>query len=141
MKSHLPEEWERVECIASIVPDALGLPGYPFTGLVLNIQAITEAHEDPMDGSLCMVIPFGPAKDHSTKPWNDGQLCFGELGIVWELTNYQPILFDLQNITHFNLKGDGYRCSMVLSIDKALFQFKETNRNHWGHHMNTGEQI
>ena len=138
MKSHLPEDWNSLECITSVVPDALGLPGYPFTGLVLNIQAVTEAHKDPMDGSLCMVIPFGPIKNPGETPWNGAGLCFAELGQVWKLANYQPVLFDSQRITHFNLKGHGYRCSLVLSIDKALYKYEETNRNHWGKHINTG---
>lgn len=89
----------------------------------MNLGAETSAHTDPQDDNLCAVVPFGN--------WKGGELCLYELGIALELRPGDVVMFPSNRITHFNLRMEGHRGSMVLSTDSHMRGWIENN-NGWG---------
>lgn len=79
--------------------------------MVLNFNACSIAHRDDKDDKICVVFPFGS--------FIGGELVLYELGLVIKLRPGDILFFDSVNITHFNLKYEGFRGSVVLSTDKA----------------------
>ncbi|KAF8576507.1 hypothetical protein K439DRAFT_1273189, partial [Ramaria rubella] len=59
LQTHLPDIWTELEGCADVIPNSMALPGYPFVSLVINLQAITNAHKDTMDNGFCLVVPIG----------------------------------------------------------------------------------
>ncbi|KAF8579595.1 hypothetical protein K439DRAFT_1281029, partial [Ramaria rubella] len=103
LQTHLPDIWTELEGCADVIPNSMALPGYPFASLIINLQAITNAHKDAMDNGFCLVVPIGPHLPLGQKGWEGGDLCFAEYGIVWELDSYQAMGFASDQITHYNL--------------------------------------
>ena len=97
-------------------------PTYPFGGFVLNINVATQAHRDPKDLGLCLVLTIGQ--------YSGGELCLYEPGLVMRLRDGDMVLFCSGGITHFNLHYEGTRASLVLHSDYAGKGWAE-NRNHW----------
>jgi hypothetical protein len=84
----------------------------PFTGYVVNINCRTNAHSDPGDKAVCVVIPIGL--------WDGGELVLDELGLVLDLKQGHAIVFKSQYITHYNLDYKGKRISVVLQSDARI---------------------
>lgn len=114
-----------------ILPLSTTSPAAPFTGFFLNLCVATDAHIDPNDLGCCAVIVFGPFKK--------GQLVLYELGLVFDLTPGQALLFPSRRFTHFNLDFEGLRASVVLAFDKTAVQWEMT-QNGWKKHLNTNRQ-
>ena len=112
IKGVLPEEHEELELLVEALPLCDRPPSHPFAGIVLDINIITKAHRDGMDDVICLVIPVGH--------WTGGELCLHEPGICLELSQGDIVIFRSREITHFNLRYDGYRASIVLHSDKHL---------------------
>ena len=70
----LPDEYRHLEAIASILPDGNTSPVHPFVGLVINLNAVTRAHRDSKDDTMCLVLALGD--------FEGGDLCLYEPGLV-----------------------------------------------------------
>ena len=122
VKIRLPEHYQSLVRVFENVPSHQDLLSYPFTNLIVNLGVQTDAHVDPQDDDLCLVIPFGN--------WMGGELCFYELGIALELCPGDVVMFPSNQITHFNLCMEGYRGSFVLCSDAQMEGWIK-DRNGW----------
>ncbi|KAF6743154.1 hypothetical protein DFP72DRAFT_1101957 [Ephemerocybe angulata] len=63
-------------------------PVDPFAGFVLNLNVATRIHRDRGDSDICLVLVFSDAEKRSDQvQWQDGALCFQELGLYDRLAN------------------------------------------------------
>jgi hypothetical protein len=119
-----PEQIEGVTEMADSLPFHEQPLGYPFTGLVVNVNVTTLAHQDDSDAcSICMVVQWGDAEG--------GAVCLYECGLVLELSAGDAVPFLSEEITHFNTDFTGDRLSMVYHTDKEMRVWTE-NYNHLG---------
>lgn len=119
----LPNEYERLEATASVLPDYNISAVHPFVGLVLNFNIATCAHRDSKDDGICLVVPVGD--------FVGGDLCLVEPGIVLPLRHGDFAVFPSCEITHFNLPYSGRRCSIVLQTDREMSKWTAEDRNGW----------
>lgn len=105
-----------------ILPCKPDSPVAPFASLVLNINVTTLAHLDGKDFVLCLVLPIGE--------FVGGGLVLGEQGLVIEARNGDFVAFSSNKTTHFNLRYQGERASMVLHTDKGFVEWLD-HRNGW----------
>ena len=95
----LPDEYRHLEAIASILPDGNTSPVHPFVGLVINLNAVTRAHRDSKDDTMCLVLALGD--------FEGGDLCLYEPGLVIPLRHGKFVVFPSGDITHSNLHYKG----------------------------------
>ncbi|KAH9911249.1 uncharacterized protein B0H18DRAFT_854571, partial [Fomitopsis serialis] len=95
----LPNEYERLEATASILPDNNASAVHPFVALAVNLNVVTRAHRDAQDDRVCLVLPIGD--------FNGGELCIVEAGLVIPLRHADFIVFPSCEFTHFNLHYTG----------------------------------
>ena len=126
VRSRLPNHFDELVAVIRHIPFAQNLLSYPFTNLIVNLGAETSAHIDPQDNGLCVVLPFGN--------WTGGELCLYEPGLVLELRPGDVVMFPSNHVTHFNLRMEGYRGSLVLSTDSHMNSWIK-DRNGWGAHI------
>ena len=120
----LPDEYRHLEAIASILPDGNTSPVHPFVGLVINLNAVTRAHRDSKDDTMCLVLALGD--------FEGGDLCLYEPGLVIPLRHGEFVVFPSGDITHLNLHYKGRRASIVLHTDREMSKWAEGDRNGWG---------
>jgi len=108
--------------VVEILPGKPDSPVAPFVSLVLNLNVTTLAHLDGKDFVLCLVLAIGD--------FEGGGLVLGEQGLVIEARNGDFVAFCSSKTTHFNLKYEGERASMVLHTDKGFVKWLES-RNGW----------
>jgi hypothetical protein len=97
----------------------------PFLSLVLNVNVSTLSHVDGKDFVLCLILVIGE--------FVGGGLVLGEQGLVVEARNGDFLAFCSGNTTHFNLKYQGERASLVLHTDKEFLKWRDS-RNGWAGH-------
>ena len=119
----LPDEYCHLEAIASILPDGNTSPVHPFVGLVINLNAVTRAHRDSKDDTMCLVLALGN--------FEGGDLCLYEPGLVVPLRQGHFIIFPSARITHFNIHYSGCRASIVLHTDGEIDKWTHGQRNGW----------
>lgn len=107
---------------SSILPYGEASPVFPFSGVVVNMNVCTKSHRDPMDRTVCLVMPIGD--------FEGGELCLVEPRMVVELQNGDWLVFQSKHVTHFNLPYQGKRASMVLHSD-SHGQYWCNDRNGW----------
>jgi len=91
-------------------------PGhYPFTSMVLNVNALLDAHRDPQDDRYCVVIPIGD--------FTGGDLVLYEPRISIALESGCPVIMNSKLLTHFNQHYKGKRASLVLHVDKLISSY------------------
>lgn len=95
-------------------------PAYPFTGYVVNLNVVTDAHRDFKDKTICIVLALGQ--------FQGGQLVLYEPGLVVDLRSGDWVAFPSGDTTHFNLHYKGKRASIVLHSDKEGDQWVKTRR-------------
>ncbi|EGO30171.1 hypothetical protein SERLADRAFT_404464 [Serpula lacrymans var. lacrymans S7.9] len=95
MQTHLPEECQMLEQVASILPGNHCSPAAPFLSIVININVQAKAHHDSKDQELCLVLPIGTFKGAA--------LAMVETGLVIELNHGDFAIFRSSDITHLNL--------------------------------------
>lgn len=100
--------------ILDTLPMADTPPSFPFTGFVFNINSRAQAHLDPGDHSICVVVPIGD--------FVHGELVLDELGLVIALQSGEAIAFRSNCVTHYNLDFEGRRVSLALQTDRGLTQ-------------------
>ncbi|KAF5362817.1 hypothetical protein D9757_014261 [Collybiopsis confluens] len=106
-----PEELKYLHANVDIFPINDTSPVKPFTSFVLNINVETIAHRDRGDNFLCIVLDLG---EHS-----GGELCLQEAKISLELCHGDWVAFSSKRYTHFNMRYDGTRCSLVIHSDSS----------------------
>ena len=119
----LPNEYRHLEAIASILPDGNTSPVHPFVGLVINLNAVTRAHRDSKDDTMCLVLALSD--------FEGGDLCLYEPGLVVPLRPGHFIIFPSARITHFNIHYSGCRASIVLHTDGEIDKWTHGQRNGW----------
>ncbi|KAG2737453.1 hypothetical protein P692DRAFT_20761760, partial [Suillus brevipes Sb2] len=129
VKKCLPREYDVLVEFTQDLPGGYVSPVSPFLSLVVNLNVSTMGHRDRFDKDLCLVLPIGE--------FTGGALAMFEQRLVVELRNGDFILFPSANTTHFNLRYEGKRASLVCHTDRGFEQWKE-GRNGWGsnHHFN-----
>lgn len=118
----LPEAHKKLSSFANCLPGNERLIAYPFSGFVLNINALTRIHRDWNDKDICIVIPISDC--------DGGDLALMELGLVLELNNGDMVIFRSGELSHFNLHYRGKRASMVLHSDRSGDCWVD-KRNNW----------
>jgi hypothetical protein len=108
-----------------ILPGKPDSPVAPFLSLVLNVNVRTLSHVDGKDFMLCLILVIGE--------FTGGGLVFAEQGLVVEARNGDFIAFHSGSTTHFNLKYQGERASMVFHTDKGFLKWRDS-RNGWAGH-------
>jgi hypothetical protein len=99
-----------VQTNVSFFPERAHTAVHPFSGFVININVMTDAHRDFGDQDGCMVLVIG---DHE-----GGDLCFLEPKLTLETSHGDVVCFESQNYTHFNLHYTGTRASVVVHSDR-----------------------
>lgn len=121
MAEFFPEQSEKLSEYIESLPSNFVSPVAPFSGYILNLNCVTRIHRDTGDADICLVVPFSDADERDDQtPYNDGALCFYELGLVIKLRSGTPIIFRSRNLTHFNHHFKGYRASLVFHSDQGL---------------------
>ncbi|KII92930.1 hypothetical protein PLICRDRAFT_82571, partial [Plicaturopsis crispa FD-325 SS-3] len=95
IKKYLPEEYKSLSIFCDALPMGAPSAAYPFSGMVLNFCVSTDAHLDPWDDHICVVIPLCT--------FEGGELGLHEPGLVLEGSAGDVIVFPSCHITHFNL--------------------------------------
>jgi hypothetical protein len=107
----LPDSYRKLEGYATCLPGDEFLAGYPFGGIVLNLNIATKIHRDREDLDLCLIIVISKC--------TGGDLVMLEPGLVLGQRNGDMIMFPSGDISHFNLDFLGYRSSFVFHSDAA----------------------
>ncbi|KIJ12218.1 hypothetical protein PAXINDRAFT_83281 [Paxillus involutus ATCC 200175] len=126
LERHLPEEYEILSQVASILPGNACSPVEPFTSLVININVSTRGHRDVGDREFCLVIPIGT--------FTGGSMVMVETGLVVDLHQGDMVVFRSCDVTHLNLHYKGQRASLVMHTDKEMQAWLK-NRNGWAHNI------
>jgi len=84
-------------------------PFYPFSGIVINMNAVSTIHRDEKDEDWCALIIMQDGEG--------AELCLLEPGLVLTLKTGDLVLFPSKYISHFNLHFTGKRSSFVLHTD------------------------
>ena len=124
VKKYLPEEYERLEAYAEILPSSNRSPAHPWCGWVVNLNVMTRLHRDNRDTGYCLDGVISDPK------FVGGELGLVQPGIVLPLLNGDFTIFPSMHIDHFNLHYQGQRCSFVFQTDKEFASWKE-NRHGW----------
>lgn len=124
IRKHVPDYYDEIIVFTELCPLKPPVLGTPYAGFVMNLNVITRTHRDNKDIKGCAVLVLGD--------FDGGELCFAELGVVFELKNGDLIVFPSGKITHFNLHYNGVRVSFVLHSDKSGEGY-EGDFNGWDH--------
>lgn len=113
MRSDLADHFDVEDLEApEMLPYAEGVPLYPFTGMVVNGDALTNAHRDESDGSYCLVMWVCDCEG--------GELVLDELRQVMQLHTGDFTVFWSSEIMHFNMHYKGIRGSLVFHTNKDM---------------------
>lgn len=107
----MPESYQKLTGYANCLPGNEFLAGYPFGGIVLNLNIATKIHRDPEDLDLCLIIVISEC--------TGGDLVMLEPGLVLGQKNGDMIAFPSGDISHFNMDFLGFRSSVVFHSDAA----------------------
>ncbi|TFK59405.1 hypothetical protein BDN72DRAFT_905877 [Pluteus cervinus] len=99
-------------------------PASPFSGFVINLNAVTQAHRDWNDQSICVVTVI------SDPDCEGGELVLVEPGLVLDLKCGDMVIFPSSQLSHFNLHFKGIRASVVCHSDKYATSWL-ADRNGW----------
>jgi hypothetical protein len=122
----LPETYQKLTGYANCLPGDEFVAGYPFCGLVLNLNISTKIHRDPEDLDICLIIVISEC--------TGGELVMYEPGLVVGQRNGDMIAFPSGDISHFNMDFSGFRSSIVFHSDAA-------SESWTGPHTNGEDQI
>jgi len=107
----LPDSYQKLARYANCLPGDEFLAGYPFGGIVLNLNIATKIHRDPEDLDLCLITVISECIG--------GDLVMLEPGLVLGQRNGDMIAFPSGDISHFNMDFLGFRSSLVFHSDAA----------------------
>ncbi|KAJ7601372.1 hypothetical protein DFH06DRAFT_1026259 [Mycena polygramma] len=116
---HRPDLVKALEFYINILPHNAACPWAPFGGIVVNINACSDAHLDPLDlFKRCLVLPL-------MRNCQGGGLVLHEARLVLDLHSGDAVLFPSGRFTHFNLHYKGIRASLVFHTDAASKQWTD----------------
>ncbi|KAJ7483744.1 hypothetical protein B0H11DRAFT_1914615 [Mycena galericulata] len=116
---HRPELTNKLEAYIDILPRNEACPWAPFGGIVVNLNACSDAHLDGLDlHKRCVVIPL-------MEDCQGGGLVLHEARLVLDLHTGHVVLFPSGRYTHFNLHYQGVRASLVFHTDAASKQWTQ----------------
>ena len=95
----LPDEYRHLEAIASILPDGNTSPVHPFVGLVINLNAVTRAHRDSKDDTMCLVLALGDFEGSDLCLYGPGDPPMARQVCSLSLRQYNPFEPALQRST------------------------------------------
>jgi hypothetical protein len=107
----LPETYQKLTGYANCLPGDEFVAGYPFGGIVLNLNIATKIHRDPEDLDMCLIIVISKC--------TGGELVMFEPGLVLGQRNGDMTAFPSGDISHFNMDFLGFRSSLVFHSDAA----------------------
>lgn len=107
----MPESYKTLTGYANCLPGDEFLAGYPFGGIVLNLNNATKIHRDPEDLDLCLITVISKC--------TGGDLVMLEPGLVLGQRNGDMIVFPSGDISHYNMDFIGFRSSFVFHSDAA----------------------
>ncbi|KAH6916725.1 hypothetical protein BKA70DRAFT_1089875, partial [Coprinopsis sp. MPI-PUGE-AT-0042] len=124
-----PGTVKRLSQICEVLPCNDASPVYPFSGFVINLNVMTRVHLDSQDDDLYNI------STGSLNSFDDGALCFQDLGLVVRLPFGGSTAFRSSILTHFNRHFQGHRASLVLHADRHAKGWLEDHhgwdRNIW----------
>ncbi|KAI5982838.1 hypothetical protein EDD15DRAFT_2179883, partial [Pisolithus albus] len=82
LQSYLPQEYDILMELADAILKGYQPPALPFLSLTVNMNIHTEAHQDLMDKSICLVIPIGDFKQVPLVLVEQG-LVLGSAMVMW----------------------------------------------------------
>ncbi|EGO04888.1 hypothetical protein SERLA73DRAFT_149226 [Serpula lacrymans var. lacrymans S7.3] len=92
----LPEKYELLPEVVSILPGNNLSPIFPFLSLVINLNVFTKGHQDSKDKDFCLVLPIDN--------FQGGALVMVETGLVLEIRQVDFAILRSCDIMHFNLQ-------------------------------------
>jgi hypothetical protein len=107
----LPDLYKKLAEYGNCLPGDEFLAGYPFGGIVLNLNIATKIHRDTMDLDVCLIIVISKC--------TGGDLVLLEPGLVLEQRNGDAMVFPSGDISHYNMNFVGFRSSIVFHSDCA----------------------
>lgn len=107
----MPESFQKLSRYTSCLPGDEFVAGYPFGGIVLNLNIATKIHRDPEDLDLCLITVISQC--------TGGELVMYEPGLVLGQRNGDMAVFPSGDISHFNMNFKGFRSSLVFHSDAA----------------------
>jgi hypothetical protein len=107
----LPDSYKKLAAYGNCLPGDEFLAGYPFGGIVLNLNVATNIHRDAEDLDLCLIIVVS----HCIA----GDLVLREPGIVLAQRNGDLSSFPSGDFSHYNMNYIGLRASIVFHSDHA----------------------
>jgi hypothetical protein len=111
LENHLPDSYKKLAEYGDCLPGDEFLAGYPFGGIVLNLNISTKIHRDTGDLDLCLVIVISKCIG--------GDLVLLEPGLVLGQRNGDATVFPSGDISHYNMDFVGFRASIVFHSDHA----------------------
>ncbi|TFK59691.1 hypothetical protein BDN72DRAFT_905623 [Pluteus cervinus] len=124
VEKHLPEDHKDLKEFVEALPGNAVSPASPFSGFVINLNAVTQAHRDWNDQSICVVTVI------SDPDCEGGELVLVEPGLVLDLKCGDMVIFPSSQLSHFNLHFKGIRASVVCHSDKYATSWL-ADRNGW----------
>ena len=111
IECYLPDTYQKLSRYTNCLPGDEFPAGYPFGGVVMNLNVATKIHRDPEDLDICLIIVISDCIG--------GELVLLEPGIVLAQRNSDASAFPSGGISHYNMDYIGYRASMVFHSDHA----------------------
>ena len=127
IQHHLPKAYPELEIFCDILPLHERSPAHPLGAMVVNLCACTIGHRDTIDRLWCSTFTFGDPEG--------GEICFYELGLVFDSRPGNMLVFHSQRETHFNLHMKGVRGALVLHSDRVGDKWAD-NYNRWSAYVN-----
>ena len=107
----MPDSYKKLAKYGNCLPGDEFLAGYPFGGIVLNLNIATRIHRDTEDLDLCLIIVISKCIG--------GDLVLLEPGLVLGQRNGDAMVFPSGDISHYNMNFAGFRASIVFHSDRA----------------------
>ena len=107
----MPDSYKKLAEYGDCLPGDEFLAGYPFGGIVLNLNIATKIHRDNEDLDLCLLIVISKCIG--------GDLVLLEPGLVLGQRNGDAMVFPSGDISHYNMNFVGFRASIIFHSDRA----------------------
>jgi hypothetical protein len=108
LEHHLPDSYKKLAEYANCLPGDEFVAGYPFGGIILNLNIATKIHRDSEDLDLCLIIVISKCVG--------GDLVLLEPGLVLGQRNGDAMVFPSGDISHYNLNFVVFRASIVFIL-------------------------
>jgi hypothetical protein len=104
----LPDSYKKLAVYVDCLPGDEFSAGYPFGGVVLNLNVATKIHRDPEDLDLCLIIIISQCIG--------GELVLYEPGIVLAQHNGDMSSFPSGDFSHYNINYVGLQSSILTML-------------------------